>query len=249
VRAKRKVHSSNVFLRFASRQNVTPSIYGPVFQSRWQDLTFQFCVSGYYGRYLSEFLRSRREPFSFIDIGANIGLYSLLAASNEHCIRCYAFEPNPTIFHSLTQNIKLNGCKRIEATNSAVSESTGFLQFSFIDGHTGAGSLVDRKDEATITVSSVSSAYFDKLAARDNTTKIVKIDVEGHEPIVIAELMKSKIWDKVEYIFFECDEARYDVQAVVQSLETNELKQIFKTGRGKPYDLMFQRQRSSRVAS
>jgi len=237
------------FLRLASSQGVTPSIYGPVFQSRWQDLTFRFCVSGYYGRYLSDFLRSRREPFSFIDIGANIGLYSLLAASNEHCIRCYAFEPNPTIFNSLTQNIKLNGCKHVEATNSAVSETSGVLQFSVSDTHTGAGSLVERKNQTTIAVSSVNKDLFDKLAVLDNRTKIVKIDVEGHEPIVIAELMKSKIWDQIGYVFFECDEARYDVQAVVRSLETNGLKQIFKNGRGKPYDLMFQRLHSSRVAS
>jgi FkbM family methyltransferase len=205
-------------------------------------------VAGYYGRYLSEFLRNFREPFSFIDIGANIGLYSLLAASNEHCIRCYAFEPNPTIFESLTQNIVLNGCKQIEAVNSAVAEAIGFLQFNFVDWHTGAGSLVDCKNEGTITVSSVNRVYFDELAALDGRSKIVKIDVEGHEPIVIAELMKSKIWDQIEYIFFEYDDSRYDVQAVVRRLETSGLRQIFKNDLRKPYDLMFQRTDSSRAA-
>ena len=229
------------FLRMASRHGVTPSVYGPVFESRWPDLTFRICVSGYNGRYLSDFLLNIGEHFSFIDIGANIGLYSLLAARNEHCVRCYAFEPNPSVFASLVHNIELNGVGHVEAIGSAVSETAGSLHFNYVDRHTGSGSVVGEGGGTAITVSSVNKDYFDRLAASDKQTKIVKIDVEGHEPVVIAELMKSDIWNSIEYLFFECDETKYDVQEVVRRLELKGLKQIYKNAIRYPYDLMFQR--------
>jgi FkbM family methyltransferase len=197
------------FLRLASRNGVTPSVYGPLFQSRWSDLTFRFCVSGYYGRYLSDFLHNFDSPFSFIDIGANIDLYSLVAARNKRCLRCYAFEPNPAVFEALKFNIEINGARNIEAINSAVSETAGMLRFLYVDQRTGAGSVARDGDDNAITVTSVNKDYFDNLAASDKQTKVVKIDVEGHEPIVIGELIKSDIWDSIEYLYFECDGARY----------------------------------------
>src|SRR6476661_2982883 len=70
------------FLRFASDGHCTPSVYGPLLQNRWHDATFRFCISGMYGTYFSDFLRKIPYPYSFVDIGANIGLYSLIAAAN-----------------------------------------------------------------------------------------------------------------------------------------------------------------------
>mgnify|MGYP002388097297 CR=1 FL=1 len=230
-----------LFLRMASRNGVTPSVYGPIFQSRWQDLTFRFCVSGYNGSYLSNFLQRFDRPFSFIDVGANVGLYSLLAAGNKNCCRCYAFEPNPAVFESLSQNVRLNNCGCAELVNSAVSAESGDLRFCYADSHTGAGSLDDRGSALGISVSSVNRDYFDNLAALDDRTKIVKIDVEGHEPVVISELMRSKVWDTVEFLFFECDESKYDVQEVVRALVAKGFKQIHKNDIRDPYDLMFRR--------
>ncbi len=240
---KGRLTLSMLFLRLASRHGLTPSVYGPVFESRWSDLTFKFCVSGYYGRYFSDFLVKFESPFSFVDIGANIGLYTLLAASNHRCLSCYAFEPNPIVFASLERNIELNGIGHIEANNSAVSEASGFLSFRCADWHTGAGSVVVQGEGKSISVKSVNKDYFDELAVRDQQNKVVKIDVEGHEAIVIAELIKSTIWNTIEYLYFECNEDKYDVKDLVHLLERNGLKQIYKNANRNPYDLMFRRSR------
>src|SRR5690349_12898179 len=114
------------FLRLASSNGFTPSFYGPLLQDRWHDTTFRFCISGMYGTYLSEFLRKMSYPYSFIDIGANVGLYSLIAADSRNCTKCYAFEPNPTVFDSLQQNIALNGAKQVLSYNCAVSDTEGW---------------------------------------------------------------------------------------------------------------------------
>jgi FkbM family methyltransferase len=232
---------STALTKLATFGNVTPSLYGPLLKARWHDLTFQFCASGYYGRYLSDFLRQRSKPFSFIDIGANIGLYTLIAAQNRNCHRCYAFEPNPAIFSAMVENIKLNGCANVQPINAAVSDTVGILRFSAREGHSGAGSLNVPDGTTAISVASVNKDIFDQFAIADTTSKIIKIDVEGHEPIVVAELIKSVIWKQVRFLFLECDESRYDVAALVQLLETSGLQQIYKNGNGKPYDLMFER--------
>jgi len=63
--------------------------------------------------FLKRFLKSKD---TFIDIGANIGLFSLLAArfadTEGHVI---AFEPTSTTYQRLQENIQLNGLKNIQA--------------------------------------------------------------------------------------------------------------------------------------
>ena len=229
------------FLRFASNEYVTPSIYGPIFQTRWHDATFRFCISGMYGKYLSEFLRRLSYPFSFVDIGANIGLYSLIAASNPNCKNCYAFEPNPTVFDSLKKNLKINELNSIHAYNCAISDKEGVLHFATTEAHSGIGRLIDRDTDGSITVKSVDKKIFDEIAATDRLPKIVKIDVEGHEPVVIGELMKSSIWNDIHYLYFEANCDRYDVGRLVDYIEGNGLAKIHQKDQGGDLNLMFAR--------
>jgi FkbM family methyltransferase len=226
------------FIRLASNDQVTPSVYGPALQTRWHDATFRFCVFGSYGHYLSDFLTTYPTPFSFIDIGANIGLYSLIAAQSRNCQACYSFEPNPEVFKSLQGNIVINGYKKIHSYNSAVTTTEGKLRFSATREHSGAGAL-DATGE--IMVSTVNRTAFNVIAEADEFPKIVKIDVEGHEPMVIREVLNSAVASQVCNIYFEADESRYDVSAVTSELLRAGFIQIFRNGVGKPYDLMFER--------
>lgn len=207
-------------------------------ETRQHDLTFRFCVVGAYGRYFSDFLSNRLEPFSFVDIGANIGLYSLIAARNRKCHACYAFEPNPEIFNSFKRNIILNSQSKIRPYNAAVSSTEGRLRFSVQNGHSGAGTL-----DATgaVTVDSVNRSTLDEIAKFDNLPKIVKIDVEGHEPIVIAELLNSRIEPQLRNIYFEVNENKYNVTTVIAALRAVGFVQTFRNYDSVFHDLMFER--------
>lgn len=232
---------TNFFLKLASNNEITPSVYGPILQTRQQDLTFRFCVVGAYGRYLSDFLSNRKDPFSFVDVGANIGLYSLIAASNPNCRSCYAFEPNAEVFASLERNIVLNHHNKIRAYNVAVSSTEGPLSFSAHSGHTGAGAL----DAAgTMTVMAVNRSAFDDIAELDALPKIVKIDVEGHEPVVLTELLNSRLASQIRNIYFEVQETRYDVASAIARLNAAGLVQTYKNANDLFYDLMFERRPS-----
>lgn len=229
----------DLFVKLSSNGQITPSVYGPILQTRKNDLTFHFCVVGAYGWYLSNFLSKHSEPFSFIDIGANIGLYSLIAAKNPKCRTCYAFEPNPEVFMSFKHNVTLNGHRKIRSYNAAVSATEGQLPFSVQSGHSGAGTL---DTAGPITVSAVNRRAFDEIAKFDELPKIVKIDVEGHEPIVITELLNSGIAPQLRNVYFEVHEARYEVATTIGALKAAGFVQTFKNGDDMLYDLMFERQ-------
>jgi FkbM family methyltransferase len=225
------------FLGLASNNNIAASIYGPAFHARWHDGTFLSCVYGYYGTYFSDFLKQLNEPFSFIDIGANIGLYSLIAARNKKCKACYAFEPNAEIFGFLQRNIALNNAGKVECVNAAISATEGLLRFNVKSSHSGGGHLDSDGDG---TVRAVDRRALNQIARIDKYLKVVKIDVEGHEPTVIAELIDSEIAPLIKNIYFEVNENWYNVTSVTTALERAGFTQTFKNGDGTHYDLMFE---------
>jgi hypothetical protein len=64
-----------------------------------------------------------------LDIGANIGVYTLTAA--RYADKVYSFEPVPISFLDLKKNVKVNYYKNVFTVNKAVSDKTGHAQFSF----------------------------------------------------------------------------------------------------------------------
>ena len=62
---------------------------------------------GSYGNFYSDRLKKEKNKFLFIDIGANQGLYSIIAAKNKKNIKSYAFEPIKTTYDLLKKILKL----------------------------------------------------------------------------------------------------------------------------------------------
>jgi FkbM family methyltransferase len=121
-----------------------------------------------------------------IDAGANIGIYSLLAAK---CVgdkgQIWAFEPSHTTYGLFLDNIALNGLTTITAHRLALSDVQGQLTlrsengfgdlYRHLDysGKAAAGDLVETVDVSTL----------DDFAAANHIDEIdfLKIDVEGGE--------------------------------------------------------------------
>ncbi len=112
----------------------------------------------------------------FVDVGANIGAASILAAG----IGCdvIAFEPVPENFAWLKRNIDLNAFgSRVRPRNCAVGESAGILSMS----SEGATSHVETRGEAALAVECTT---LDR-ELDDRPASVIKIDVEGFELPVI----------------------------------------------------------------
>lgn len=126
-------------------------------------------------------LHLMREDDGFLDVGANVGVYSILAASRG--ARVLAMEPVPDTYKQLLDNIHLNRFQeRIEARHVDVGKEPGELSFSIGSGPTNhvlaAGESTDRSVAVAVDA-------LDTLAAGWAPT-MLKIDVEGFEANVIA---------------------------------------------------------------
>jgi FkbM family methyltransferase len=126
-------------------------------------------------------LHALRENDVFVDIGANIGSYTVLAGAVVGA-RCIAFEPIPTTYHHLIQNINLNGISKVvDAQNSGIGSEDGELKFT--SGLDTVNHVIteseDKTDSISVPVKSLDSAVGGQFPT------IIKIDVEGFESNVI----------------------------------------------------------------
>lgn len=123
-------------------------------------------------------------PATFIDVGANIGSYTLVASESKSAF-VVSIEPHPRTFAALTQNVKRNQRKNVVCLNLALSD------------HDGEAELTNKEDSSINSVAEHPDASEGSVPVRCRTLDslcedlniqpaIVKIDVEGHEARVIA---------------------------------------------------------------
>ena len=130
-----------------------------------------------------------KEGDIFIDIGSNIGLFSLIASrivgDNGLVI---SFEPSPKTFMRFIENMKLNNLKNIDARNIGLSDKSDELTFYMSEnGYDAWNSFAPSKDnklEKEIKVQ-VSSLDLELKKINKLLIKLVKMDVEGWEKFVL----------------------------------------------------------------
>jgi FkbM family methyltransferase len=122
---------------------------------------------------------------TFIDVGANTGVYALSVASRQPGVRVLALEPAPTNYALLQANIDANALD-IAAIQAAASESNGSMDLFDFPGHSYSASLEGTWREGT-TVRKVEVVRIDSLlrSRGGGGPALLKIDVEGHEPSVL----------------------------------------------------------------
>lgn len=123
---------------------------------------------------------------TFIDVGANIGAYSVFASLIPTIERIVAFEANPKAAAEARANASPNGLS-IEVFGDAVSNRAGPLDFGMVSdfaGNNGAVSTALHDGfRQTIPVAAVT---LDAAIPNPASPLCLKIDVEGHEAQVIA---------------------------------------------------------------
>ena len=138
-----------------------------------------------------------KEGWACMDIGANIGYITLLMAhkvGNQGLV-C-AFEPLPSNFSVLQENISLNGHNSNVCSEClALSDRSGTENFQFrSEVFTGGGSLVAsdpagvNAEVVTITVNTLSGDEYLARKTLSRPINFIKIDVEGAEGLVLAGL-------------------------------------------------------------
>jgi FkbM family methyltransferase len=125
-------------------------------------------------------LRSLLHPGAvFVDVGANVGYFTLLAAKLGADV--IAYEPTPSVFRRLAENVELNSL-HAKLVNAAAMDRAGRFPLYLSEDDPEANSLFG--SGGSVTVSAV--RLDDDLASRGiSRVDVLKIDAEGAEPLVL----------------------------------------------------------------
>jgi FkbM family methyltransferase len=211
-------------LRMAVAQQASQRIVGdvvldmPEFMGRFHcsprsDLFKVTVAEGGFEGGFADLLRRHIDPArDVIDVGANIGFYTVLAARLLPTRRVLAIEPTAGAFGRLEANLALNGvADRVIAFKGAASDRAGELTINTVAGMEEFSSLgtIIHGAAAGQAVSSerVAAETIDALVARHGLVPgLIKIDVEGaegqvlegaqstletHRPVVLSELSRA----------------------------------------------------------
>ncbi len=141
---------------------------------------------------MSAFLRSTikvQDGDLLVDIGANIGWYSMLydrlCAGTD--ARVLSFEPDPANYAMLQHNIALNSADHVQAFQLGLSDNDeGAALHRFSDSNLGRHSLLPINDHDSVAVK---TARLDDILAGDEfegrTPRLIKIDIEGFELVAL----------------------------------------------------------------
>lgn len=159
-------------------------------------------VTGNYYAGLHEFndmaflLHLLRPEDVFVDVGANMGTYTILA-SGVCGAYSYSFEPIQSTFERLQANIKLNNLEaRTTAIQCALGSSTGEIKFTYQQDTTNHVATDQETDIVTVPVNRLDDIV-------PQTPTLLKIDVEGFETEVIQGAMQHLANPQLKAIIIE----------------------------------------------
>jgi FkbM family methyltransferase len=117
------------------------------------------------------------------DIGANIGIYTLLLSEHPE-VDVHAFEPHPATFATLQRMITKNGRTNARAWRIALSDATGSLSFTNDDFSTVNKALAGGGEgpDAIEVPCETGDAFCERMGVSPD---LLKIDTEGHESAVL----------------------------------------------------------------
>jgi FkbM family methyltransferase len=128
-------------------------------------------------------VRLLRQGDVVVDVGANIGLYTLLAARHVEGGRVIAFEPHPLAAHRLRENVSLNGLGNVDVRAEAVGAASGEARLTQ-DLDTDNFILPDHETEPRAVTVHIST--LDEVVPPGARPALVKVDTEGFETAVLA---------------------------------------------------------------
>jgi len=166
-----------------------------------------------------------REGSVFLDLGANIGYYTVLASKRCGAQgRVHAFEPEPVNFALLERNVGLNGCENVKLVHAAASDVDGQAELYLSDFNQGDHRLYPSetgREHVGVRTVSIDSYFSGSPAAVD----LVKMDTQGCEARIVAGMSgllaanRGRLAMIVEFWPFGLEGAGDDAASLIRRLE------------------------------
>lgn len=149
-----------------------------LFRGRWEETeTRMFCALV-------------KEGMTVVDIGANVGYYTLLAARLVGPRgKVFAFEPNPENFALLSRNVEANGYQNVFLVSKAASGQSGTAALR-IDRNSSGGHSLSAFRGAADTVQVETVSLDDYFAGEYPSIDVLKMDAEGAEMAILSGMQK-----------------------------------------------------------
>lgn len=170
-----------------------------------------------------------RKADLFLDVGANTGIYSLVACALNPSIEVFAFEPVPRVCKLLRENIDANAFNdRCSVFEMAVADFDGWTQLHVPPEGVPTSASLDREGFRQIEgqLIRVRVTRIDSLSVQNKKEIVVKIDVEGFEhgvirgmrelivsdsPVIVAECVDKDASKKIEIMFKDLNYNFYNI--------------------------------------
>lgn len=172
-------------------------------------------------RELDLFVKEAMRFDSFVDVGANHGIFALVFAKLRPGGRVLAVDPSPLAYEVLTRNRAVNGFTNMETRNIACGESRKSILMKHNWHHLEAVSLDSMEAAGAVAIDTI--PLDDLCAEHDLWPKLLKIDVEGFELPVLRGATRTL--QNAELLFLEIhpeylDQLRFSQEAIFDLLES-----------------------------
>lgn len=213
-------------------------------------LYIENCIfwAGIYGEWekvsLKVWSELAKESNYIFDVGANTGVYSLLAKCINPEAKVFAFEPVDRIYEKLNDNIKLNNYD-IKISNNAVSNKNGESVFYDHDTiHTTTASLKNTatgENDSKVIAKKITLTTLDSFMESNSIQGIdlIKIDVETFEvevlegfrqglntfkPTILIEVLNEDIADGISKLIADIDYEFYNISETLGITKVDKIR-------------------------
>ena len=155
-----------------------------------RDIATWIISTGVWETFVDNVMSALAQPGGvFLDVGANMGYYSIkIGGIVGPTGKVFSFEPNPDLFEVLSDNIHINGyTSRARYFNAAAGDAPGVSTLLFERRYPGGGQvgLGAEYEGPQHTRVDVQVLRIDDVVPEDVSADLIKIDVEGFEPLVL----------------------------------------------------------------
>lgn len=144
---------------------------------------------------LNLFFKLASEAEVILDVGAHVGVFSLVAAHANPSAQVFAFEPVATTYRRLQRNVTLNDLKNLRCFQSALGDKDETAEVFHQSGMTFTASLSREfmHWQPNWSSSMVAVITGDKFVEQNDLPRVdlMKIDTESTEPQVLAGMLKT----------------------------------------------------------
>jgi FkbM family methyltransferase len=196
--ARLKPLLKNATLRFASGVTMTALVEGDI-------ISESIALTGFYELKLSRRIaKAAAQGGRFVDVGANLGYFSLIWLAARPDNKCISIEASPRNLPLLKQNIESNGFQdRCRIEGVAAGKERGTLGFELGPlSQSGWGCFVFDKTSSTVDVE-VEVVRLDEIIRDDEAISVLKIDAEGADTWVLQGCERLLSKGQVRTIYYE----------------------------------------------